>query len=65
MKKRKLTPAEAKRFELFIDKTGGEVKVAGILGVSPGTVSRSLNRRTGPSPLLVEKLVEHGIVDRI
>lgn len=64
MKKRaeKLTPAEAKRLEQFVDRSGGQVKASVIFGCTPTTLSRSANRRTGPSPLLRDKLVEKGIV---
>lgn len=58
----KLTPAEAKRLEQYVDENGGQVKASIILGVAPWTLSRTANRHTGPSPMLVGKLVEIGVV---
>lgn len=62
MKKIKLTPAESRRLEQFVDKVGGQNKASLILHVSTGTLSRSANRRTAPSNMLRDKLVEQGIV---
>lgn len=58
----KLTPAEAERFEQFVHKNGGQIKASAFFGIAPATISRNINRHTGPSPLLRNKLVENGIV---
>ncbi len=58
----KLTPAEAKRLEQYIDKNDGQVKVGGLLSVTVTTLSRTVNRHTAPSPMLREKLVEAGVI---
>lgn len=62
--KKKLTPAEAKRLEQFVNKSGGQIKASLIFGVAPATLSRTANRHTAPSPLLHDKLVENGIVSK-
>ena len=58
----KLVPAEAKRLEQYIEKSGGQPKASLFFGVAISTLSRTVNRHTAPSPLLREKLVEIGIV---
>jgi hypothetical protein len=58
----KLTPAEARRLEQFVNDSGGQVRASILLGVAPSTLSRNTNRRTAPSPLLRKNLVEAGIV---
>ena len=64
MKKRneKLTPEEAKRLEKFMDENGGQVKSMELLGVSPVTISRTVNRRTAPLPLFRKELIEKKII---
>ena len=62
MKRQTLTPAEAKRLEQFVNRSGGQVKASLLFGVAPATLSRNVNRRTSPSPMLRQKLVEVGIV---
>jgi len=57
-----LTPAEAKHLEQFVNKSGGQIKASLLFGVAPATLSRTVNRHTGPSPLLRKELVNHGIV---
>lgn len=59
---RLLTPAEAKRLEQFVDKSGGQVKASIILEVAPETLSRSINRHTAPSTLLRKELIKRKIV---
>jgi hypothetical protein len=61
-KKRKLTTAEAERLVQFVDDHEGQVATGLLLRVSPYTLSRTANRRTAPSPMLWDKLIEHGIV---
>ena len=58
----KLTPAEAKRLEQFVEKSGGQVKASILLEVAPETLSRSINRHTAPSTLLRSKLAELGVL---
>lgn len=58
----KLTPAEAKSLEHFIDERGGQTKASVLLSVSTTTLSRTVNRRTAPSPMLHDKLVGAGVV---
>lgn len=59
---KKLTPAEAKSLEKFVDAQGGQVKASLMFGVAPATLSRTANRHTAPSPLLRDKLLENGII---
>lgn len=59
----KLTPAEARRLEQHVEKCGGQIKAAGLLGVTPATISRNANRHTAPSPMLRDKLVEVGVIN--
>lgn len=61
----KLTPAEAKRLEQFVTKSGGQVKASIILDVAPETLSRSINRHTAPSTLLRKELVKRKIVKAV
>lgn len=63
MKKKLLTPAEAKALEDFVEKNGGQIEASRLLGnIAPATLSRTSNRHTAPSPLLRQKLVENGII---
>lgn len=59
---KKLTPAEAQRLEQFVEKNGGQFEAVKFFGCTIGTLSRTTNRRTGPSPMLRDKLVENGII---
>ena len=54
----KLTDAEADRLE----KAGKQQDLANKFGVAVSTLSRVMNRKHGPSPLLRDKLVEHKII---
>lgn len=58
----KLTDAEANRLEQYIGENGGQSVVGADLGVAKETLSRNLNRRTAPSPMLRDKLIEKGII---
>lgn len=58
----KLTPAEAKRFEQYVENHGGQIRAAGLLGITPATISRNVNRHTHPSPMLRDKLVQAGVI---
>ena len=58
----KLSPAEARRFEQYVYKGGGQIKVGASFGVTPATVSRNVNRHTAPSPMLRKALIEAGII---
>lgn len=58
----KLTPAEAKSLEQFVEKKGGQVKASIVLEVAPETLSRTINRHTAPSALLRSKLVKHKVL---
>jgi hypothetical protein len=58
----KLTPAEAKALEQFIQKNGGQIAAGAFFGIAPSTLSRTANRHTAPSPLLRKQLVNVGIV---
>lgn len=60
--KDKLTKAEAQRLKDFIASKDGQINAGALLGARPETLSRTLNRRTAPSPLLRGKLVEHKII---
>lgn len=62
---KKLTPSEADSLKKFVKKNGGQIKVSLLFNIAPVTLSRTSNRRTGPSPLLIGKLFEHGIVKEI
>jgi len=58
----KLTPAEAKRLEQYIDNRGGQIKASILFGVAPATLSRNINRHTAPSPMLRDKLIGAGVI---
>lgn len=58
----KLTDAEVKRLWKYIDTNGGQKKAGDKLGVSVGTLSRSVNKRTAPTPLLRNALVGVGVI---
>lgn len=62
-KAKKLTAAESKKLEQFVNKSEGQIKASLILGVSPYTLSRTVNRHTSPSPMLREKFAAHGIIE--
>ena len=58
-----LTESEAKSLKKFIKEQGGEIEAGQKLGgFNPSTLSRTLNRRTGPSRFLRDALVEHKII---
>lgn len=59
---KKLTKDEAQRLKDYMEKHSGQVAVSVDFKVTPGTLSRTANRRTAPSPMLRDKLVEHGII---
>ena len=58
----KLTTAEAKNLEQYVTAHGGQVKICGFFGVSPTTLSRTVNQRTAPNPTFRKKLSEIGVV---
>ncbi len=58
----KLTDAEAKRLAQYIKKNGGGKKVGELFGVDPCTLSRTLNQRTAPSPMLRSKLADVEVI---
>ena len=60
--KKLLTKAEAERLRKFIATHDGEVKAGALIGVRHETLSRTVNRRTAPSPMLRDKLIEHKII---
>lgn len=57
-----LTTAEVKRLEQFQKTSGGQLKAAIAMGVTPETLSRTLNRHTAPSQMLRDKFIEWGII---
>lgn len=59
-----LTPAEAKRLEQYVEKQGGQMQVAVLLGVSITTLSRTANMHTAPSRDLRKKLTKVGVLEK-
>lgn len=59
---RKLSSAEVKRLEEFVEEKGGQMQVALLFDVSITTLSRTANRHTSPSKNLREKLAEVGVI---
>ena len=57
-----LTDAEANRLRAWIDKNGGQAKASAIIGASIGTLSRTINGHTAPTPLFRQRLVELGVI---
>lgn len=61
---KKLTVEEAKGLKGYIKKHGGQVAVAVDFNVTPGTLSRTVNRHTGPDPRLRATLADKGIIKK-
>ena len=59
---KKLSTAEAKALEQFINRNGGQASAGAFFGIAPSTLSRAVNRHTAPSPLLRKQLENAGIV---
>lgn len=59
---KKLTADEAKSLARFIKSHGSQKVAARVLGITEGTLNRTANGHTGPSPLLRDKLVEQKII---
>ena len=59
---KKLTADEVQRLLLYIKNTGTALQTAALLGVRPETLSKTINRRTAPSPDLRKKLAAVGVV---
>ena len=58
----KLTPAEVKRLEQFINKNGGQIRAGMLFGVTDATLSRNIHGHTAPSPMLYKLYQKAGIV---